>query len=64
MKLKRIIIYPKDIQRITGQSERSARNMLTRIKAELNKGPHQMITIQEFSQFTGIDQEEVERFID
>ncbi|MEQ8628306.1 hypothetical protein [Ekhidna sp.] len=64
MKLKRIIIYPKDIQRITGKSERYGRLMIKRIKEELKKDDHQLVTIYEFSHYSGIDQELIEEFID
>lgn len=64
MKLKRVIIYPKDIQRITGKSERYGRYLLKKIKDDLQKEDHQFVTINEFSDFTGIDQELVNQFID
>jgi hypothetical protein len=55
MKLKRVIIYPKDIQRITGKSERYGRYLICKIKEELNKEDHQMVTIYEFAEYSGID---------
>ncbi len=64
MRLKRIIIYPKDIQRITGKSERYGRKVIRDIKDHLKKDDHQLVTIEEFSAFTGIDQELVDLFID
>ena len=64
MKLKRVIIYPKDIQRITGKSERYGRYLLKKIKDDLQKEDHQFVTINEFSAFTGIDLELVDQFID
>ncbi len=64
MKLKRIIIYPKDIQRITGRSERYGRKLLQQIRFELGKDDHQLVTIHEFADYAGIDLEQVEEFID
>lgn len=64
MRLKRIIIYPKDIQRITGKSERYGRLMIQRIKEDLKKDDHQLVTIQEFSEYTGISPELITEFID
>lgn len=64
MKLKRIIIYPKDIQRITGKSERYGRYMIKKIKDELQKESHQFVTTHEFAKYAGIDMEFVEEFID
>jgi len=63
MKLKRIIIYPKDIQRITGKSERYGRLMIQKIKRDLKKDDHQLVTIKEFSEYTGIDCHELQEFI-
>lgn len=64
MKLKRIIIYPKDIQRITGKSERYARTVLQKIREDKKKDGHQLVTIHEFSEYTGISLNLVEEFID
>lgn len=64
MRLKRIIIYPKDIQRITGKSERHGRLMIQKIREHFNKEEHQLVTIKEFSQYAGIGEEEVKSFID
>ena len=64
MKLKRAIIYPKDVQRITGKSERSARKLVRDIKDHLKKDEHQFITINEFSEFTGIDHNTIDLYID
>jgi hypothetical protein len=60
MRTERIIIYPKDIQRITGKSERYGRLLLKRIKDRLGKEDHQFVTIEEFSSYTGIKIEQVE----
>jgi hypothetical protein len=64
MKLKRVIIYPKDIQRITGKSERYGRYLIRKIKEELNKEDHQMVTIYEFAEYSGIDTALIAEFID
>lgn len=37
MEAKRICIYPKDVQRITGKSERYGRTLLTQIKQHYQK---------------------------
>jgi hypothetical protein len=64
MKLKRVIIYPKDIQRITGKSERYGRYLIRKIKEELNKEDHQMVTIYEFAEYSGIDTELIMQYLD
>lgn len=51
----RICIYPKDIMRITGKSERYGRKLLEKIKEKNAKEEHQFVTIREFCTYTGID---------
>ena len=59
----RLCIYPKDVQRITGKTERYGRMLLQKIREHLQKEDHQFITVDEFSQYTGIKKEEVLSFI-
>ena len=54
-KMNRLCIYPKDIQRITGRSERYGRNVIKEIKMMLNKAPHQFVTIEEFANYAGLE---------
>jgi len=51
----RICIYPKDIMRITGKSERYGRKLIDKIKIKYAKEEHQFVTIKEFCSYTGID---------
>ncbi len=60
---KRICIYPKDIEVVTGKSYRQCTRMLLAIKAKLNKSEEQMVSIEEFCQHTGLKREEVEPLI-
>ena len=55
MKQKRLCIYPKDIVKITGKSERYARNLIQKIKEKLNKEEHQFITVEEFCAYAGFE---------
>jgi hypothetical protein len=57
---QRICIYPKDIQLITGRSERYSRKLLKDIRTQLGKKDHQFISIQEFCDFVGLERGEVE----
>jgi len=59
----RVIIYPKDVQRITGKSERYGRILLKKIKDKLSKEEHQFITIEEFCKYTGLSRELIHPFI-
>jgi hypothetical protein len=63
MKTKRIIIYPKDVQRITGKSERAGRALLSKIKRFHAKPQHQFVSINEFAEFTGLSVEEVTSYL-
>ncbi|OOG69974.1 hypothetical protein [Flavobacterium sp. A45] len=56
---KRVCIYPKDVQRITGKSYRYARLLLIDIKKQLKKQEHQFISIEEFCLYTGLKLEQV-----
>lgn len=57
--MERICIYPKDIQIITGKSERYGRNLIKKIKKAFNKQDHQFVTIEEFCIYTGLSIQEV-----
>ncbi|WP_430810127.1 MULTISPECIES: hypothetical protein [unclassified Carboxylicivirga] len=61
--LTRLCIYPKDVQRITGRSEKTSRRLLQHIKRKLGKTNHQFITIDEFASHTGIKEELVKQYL-
>jgi hypothetical protein len=61
--MNRICIYPKDIQLITGKSERQARNIISQIKIKNNKEKHQAVTLEEFCIYMGLKSIEVSHFI-
>lgn len=52
---KRLCIYSKDVQRITGKSDRYSRNLIRRIRTSMNKTEDQFLTIEEFCRHTGLD---------
>nr|WP_317163335.1 hypothetical protein [Polaribacter septentrionalilitoris] len=60
---KRACIYPKDIQRITGRSERYCRMLINKIKEYLDKEPHQFITVQDFANYSGIEEETINKYL-
>ena len=60
---KRLCIYPKDIQRITGKSYRQSIILLQKIRKELNKLQNELVSIEEFCQNTSLKIEQVEPFI-
>lgn len=56
---KRLCIYPKDIQRITGKSYRQSIRLLQKIRKELNKLQNEFVSIEEFCQYTSLKIEQV-----
>tara|TARA_R110002126_G_scaffold55819_6_gene149692 strand:+ start:5759 stop:5959 length:201 start_codon:yes stop_codon:yes gene_type:complete len=60
---KRACIYPKDIQRITGRSERYCRKLINTIKDYLDKEPHQFITVKDFASYSGIEEETINKYL-
>lgn len=60
---KRICIYPKDVAIITGKTERYGRSLLNRIREQLNKEKHQVISIKEFSDYIGLNEGDVRNLI-
>ena len=63
MQIKRICIYPKDIERITGKSYRQSTRMLQAIRKSLNKLENELVTIEEFCQYSGLKIEQIEPLI-
>lgn len=63
MNRKRACIYPKDIQRITGRSERYGRKLLQDIRNFFGKESYQFITVKEFAEYSGIEEETVLQYI-
>ncbi len=63
MKIFRTCIFPKDIQCITGRSERSGRKLLNEIKSHFGKHSHQFVTSEEFAEYSGINIEVVNDYL-
>jgi len=57
--MNRLCIYPKDIQVITGRSDRYGRNLIKKIKDHFKKQQHQVVTVDEFCQYMGLQPETV-----
>jgi hypothetical protein len=57
--MNRLCIYPKDIQIITGRSDRYGRNLIKKIKDHLSREQNQVVTVEEFCQYLGLQQEVV-----
>ena len=63
MKIVRACIYPKDIQCITGRSERYGRKLLNEIKVHFGKEQHQFVTIEEFAEYSGISEQIIQEYL-
>jgi hypothetical protein len=61
--VKRVCIYPKDIQLITGKSYRQSTRLMHKIKETLNKESHEYLTFMEFCDYTGIKYEQITHLI-
>jgi hypothetical protein len=59
----KVCMYPKDVQRVMGKTYTQARLYLKKIREHLNKEDHQLISIQEFCNYSGLPIEEVTRSI-
>jgi len=56
---KRIVIYAKDVENITGRKERTARKILQEIRGKLGKQKWEFISIHEFCEYTGLREDDV-----
>lgn len=59
----RMVIFARDIQNITGRSERTSRLLMQKIRKALGKKVGQFISIAEFCRYTGLCEEEVQSFL-
>lgn len=59
----RIVIYPKDIEILTGRRPRTAQEILRRIKKHYNKRKFDLVTVQEFCEFMKMKEEFVREFL-
>tara|TARA_R100000406_G_C3107714_1_gene123524 strand:+ start:329 stop:556 length:228 start_codon:yes stop_codon:yes gene_type:complete len=63
MKPKRICIYPKDIEVITGKGERYSRKVVQKIRIALAKEKHQPISYKEAADYLGLEPDMVFKVI-
>ena len=64
MKTRRLCVFPKDVQCITGKSERYGRRLLADIRVFFKKEPHQFITVYEFATYCGLDVEDLFAYLE
>lgn len=63
IEIKRLCIYPKDIQRITGKSYRQSVRLMQKIRKEFRKLDNEFVSVEEFCQYTSFKYEQVEPFL-
>ena len=59
----RVVIYPKDVENITGLGDRAARKLIQNIKSGLGKSKTMFVTVNEFCLCTGIHEELIKDFL-
>ena len=60
---RRIVIYAKDVENMTGRKSRASRKLLQKIREKYGKDKDAFVTVKEFCLFTGIGEEEVTPFL-
>lgn len=60
----RIVLYAKDVERITGRRPRTCYTILEKIRRFYKKPKHAFVTIREFSAFLGIEEELVREYME
>jgi hypothetical protein len=60
---KRVVIYSRDVENITGCATRTAQAILQNIRKALGKEKFQFVTVREFCFFMGIEEELVKQCI-
>jgi hypothetical protein len=61
--LQRIVLYPPDVVALTGRHLQTARRMLKIVRLAYGKSPIEMVTIREFSEVFGIEEELIQQFV-
>lgn len=59
---RRVVVTNKDVQLILGKGERSARDLMQKLRAHLKKKPGQFVSVKEFCAFVGLREEDVRAF--
>lgn len=57
--IKVIVITPEQISELTSRSLSYSRGIIQKIKLELNKERHQLVTIKEFADYMGFEYDEI-----
>lgn len=58
--MERLYVVPNDVCKITGKKIRYAQELLRKLRKELKKDRHQLITKYELAKYLGIDPDNIE----
>ncbi|SKB77783.1 hypothetical protein SAMN05660841_02318 [Sphingobacterium nematocida] len=61
--LQRLTVYPSDLQKITGRSERTCQRLINKIRDMFGLGRQQLVTVHQASEYLGIPMIEMYSFI-
>lgn len=61
--LQRLTVYPSDLQKITGRSERTCQRLINKIRDMFGLGRQQLVTVHQASEYLGIPMTEMYSFI-
>jgi hypothetical protein len=59
----RMIIYTRDIARLTGMSMRNAQRIMNKVRKAFDKSSEQLVTIEEFCTVMKMEKEYVMKYI-
>jgi hypothetical protein len=63
MKRNRLVLYPKDVQLITGRGLRYAQRILRIIRKKYGKTQDQFVTVEEFCEVSGLTPRQIEAYL-
>ena len=61
--LQRLTVYPSDLQKITGRSERTCQRLMNKIRDMFGLGRQQLVTVHQASEYLGIPMNDMYSFI-
>lgn len=61
--LQRLTVYPSDLQKITGRSERTCQRLINKIRDMFGLGRQQLVTVHQASEYLGIPITDMYSFI-
>ena len=59
----RLVIYPKDVELITGRRRRAAQLILQKIRRRYNKQKNDFVTVEEFCEFLKLKEKSVREYL-